>query len=64
MFYNIKILKIHSGLKLINASEFYHKIHLPKLKELQICNTSELLYFIGLESIEKLTISQKDDVDI
>ncbi len=49
---------------MINASEFYHKIHLPKLKELQIFNTSELLYFIGLESIEKLTISQKDDLDI
>ncbi len=37
------------------------KIHLPKLKKLFIQESKELKYFIGLDSIQNITIASLDD---
>jgi len=60
IFRNIKSLEINFDGEL-NSSELIHKIHLPNLKKLEIKRTSELCYFIGLYSLEYISIDKLDD---
>ncbi len=62
MFRNIKALEIDFE-HLINEEELFHKIHLPKLKELKIYKRRELFYFKGLNSLQSFRIIEQDDFD-
>ena len=62
MFKNIKTLKFNFDVEL-NESEINQKIHLPKLKELEIKKISKLNYFTDLRSLKIIEITCLDVVD-
>ena len=62
MFKNIKTLKFNFDVEL-NESEINQKIHLPKLKELEIKKISLLNYFTGLRSLKIIEITWLDVID-